>query len=274
MKYGEPSPKPEPPEPKQSGLRLSPRDLRILKFVAAFWLAISDVLARVFFHGLKKDAMKSTLRRLCGKGPTYRLLRPEPLDTHRVAYRLTNRGARLIGASPQHARPLGPQARIERLAVLQFIHAEGEAKRTLISGKKLREHFDLTGHRLPRHRFYLEEEGESLRLGFLVVDHGAHTKRIVRKSVQVLARFLRHGWFDDYLKNSQFTLTILTVTPGKQRAIRIGLKQQLNEVLGRALGALHPPAKDGFPLPVQIVVVPGILSLLPGRKYQDERSEP
>jgi hypothetical protein len=95
----------------------------------------------------------------------------------------------------------------------------------------------------------------------------------VRKSVSVLSRFLRRGWFDAYLRSGQFMLTVLTPTAGKERALRIGLKRSLREVLGRPLASLSPPAPNGWPLPVSIVVIPGVLSLLPGQNYRDKRSQ-
>lgn len=257
----------------KTNVRLSPRDLKILKLTARFGLALFEVIHRLIFPGQHRDAVKSTLRRLCGQGPTYRYLRPEPLDGRRVVYRLTRRGAKLLGAPLHLARPMGPQARIERLAVLLFIHGKEMPQRNLISNQKLRESFNLHGHRLPRQRFFIEEKADQHHLGFVVVDHGAHYRRIVRKAVRFLSRFLRHGWFDDYIRNGQFTLTVLTVTELKERALRHELKRHLKEILGRPLAALRPPGADRWPLPVTTVVIPDLIDLIPGKNYQEQRSK-
>ncbi len=255
-----------PSAPQPTAVRLSPRDLRILQHVGRHRLSHFEVVHRLFFPGQPHSAVKSVLRRLCGRGPTYRFLRPQMLSGSQHVYALTRRGAALLGLHPASARPLGIQARVEHFAVLRFIHAQNGSQRTLISKDKLRESFHLDGQRLPRQRFYIEETPEGTWLGVLVVDHGGHPRRIVRKAVQLLGRILRHGWFDDYLRAGQFILTVLTLTQGKQQTLRHGLRRELREILGRPLAALHPPTTDGWPLPVAVVVIPGLINLIPGAR--------
>jgi hypothetical protein len=256
------------PKTKASAARilLSERDQKVLALVGKFGISTFEIIHYRFFKGRNRDAVKSNLRRLCGRGPTYRYLRPVPLYGSRVVYQLTWRGANTVGASPSLARPLGIQSRVERLAVLNFIHdLKCEHKRRIISNARLREHFPLHGHRLPRQRFYLEERADGDYLGFIVVDHGGHERRIVRKAVSFLQRFVKREWFDDYLRSGRFILTILTLTEFKGRAIAYGLKKLLKQVLGKPLANLHKPFPGGWPLPVEIVVVPGVINVLPGK---------
>ena len=253
-------------------ITLSERDQKLLAHVGKFGISTFEVIHYLYFKGKHRDAVKSTLRRLCGKGPTYRFLRPVPLYGSRVVYQLTWRGASLVGVSGSLARPLGIQSRVERLAVLNFIHDLKNAhKRRLITNAKLREKFPLCGHRLPRQRFYLEERPDTDFLGFIVVDHGGHERRIVRKAVSFLQRFVKQGWFDDYLRSGQFVLTILTLTDFKGRAIAYGLKTLLKAILGKPLAGLHKPFPGGWPLPVEIVVVPGVINVLPGKSPSTKR---
>lgn len=256
--------KPTTPVPPPSALRLSPRDWRILQHVGRHRLSRFEIIHRLFFPGQSRAAVKSVLRRLCGRGPTYRLLRPVLLTSSHFVYCLTRRGATLIGVPLASARPLGSQARIEHVAVLCFIHASGDNQRTLVSKTKWREGFNLQRQQLPRQRFYIEETPDGAALGVLVVDHGGHPRRIVRKSVALLARILRHGWFDDYVRTGHFILTVLTLTEGKQQTLQRGLRRELREILGRPLAALRPPSADGWPLPVSVVVIPGLVNLIPG----------
>ena len=259
-------------ESPATNLTLSERDLKLLADVGKFGISTFEVIHYRRFKGKHRDAVKSTLRRLCGKGPTYRFLRPVPLYGSRVAYQLTRRGTNAVGVSPSVARPLGIQSRVERLAVLNFIHdLKSEYKRRLVSNAKLREYFPLNGHRLPRQRFFLEERPDADYLGFIVVDHGGHERRIVRKAVSFLQRFVKHGWFDDYLRSGQFVLTILTLTDFKGRAIAYGLKKLLKAILGKPLAGLHKPFPGGWPLPVEIVVVPGVINVLPGKSASTKR---
>jgi hypothetical protein len=247
------------------GFRLSARDLRILVLVAKLGISLFEIIHTEQFKGLHRDAVKSTLRRLCGKGPTYRYLRPVPLYGSRVAYQLTHRGAGVIGARSSIARPLGVQARVERFAMLRFIYDRGDAKRRLMTNAKLREFYPLAGHRLPRQRFFLEEKPTGDYLGFVVVDHGGHERRIVQKAIDFLQRFLRHGWFDDDIREGQFVLTILTLNDFKRRSIAYGLKKKLRQILGKPLAALHAPYPGNWPLPVEIVVIPQLVNLIPGK---------
>lgn len=258
--------KPAQTAPQPTVLRLSQRDQRILQHVGRHRLSRFEVLHQLFFPGQPHSAVKSVLRRLCGRGPTYRLLRPQLLAGSQYVYTLTRRGADLLGLHPAAARPLGVQARVEHFAILRFIHPPGGSPRTLISKDKLRESFNLHGQPLLRQRCYIEETPEGTWLGVLVVDHGGHPRRIVRKAVKLLARILRQGWFDDYLRAGQFVLTVLTLTEGKAQTLRQGLRRELREILGRPLAALHSPTADGWPLPVSVVVIPGLINLIPGAR--------
>ncbi len=238
-------------------LNLSKRDWNILKFVLRHRIVTFEVLRRVFFDGKQKDAVKSTLRRLCGR---YRLLTTEQLDARRGYYRLTQRAAALLGARRTLVRPLGPQSLIERFAVLWFITLDRPGRRTLFNPRHFPEQFDLGSHRLPRANFYIEddERGQS-RLGYIVVDHGGHLRRIIRKSVRVLLRFLKRGWFDDYFATGRFTLTVLTLNGTKQKSLQFGLNGQLRESLRYALSRFSHKQ----PLSLQVEVVPGLMSLIP-----------
>ena len=267
MNSGKPAPA------HQSGnVTLSERDLKILAHVGKFGVSLFEVIHQLFFKGKQRDAVKSNMRRLCGRGPTYRFLRPIPLYGSRVAYQLTYRGANALGVSPSRARPLGIQSRVEHLAVLRFIHdLKNENKRRFVTNAKLREYFPMGGHRLPRQRFFIEERPTGDYLGFIVVDHGGHERRIVRKAVDFLQRFLRHGWFDEYLLSGRFVLTILTLTDYKGRAIAYGLKKMLRLILGKPLAAMHKPFPGNWPLPVDIVVVTGLINLVPGKTASPRR---
>lgn len=242
------------------------RDLKILQFVLRHRLLTFEVLHRLFFPNQPVDAVKSTLRRLTTQ---HRVLKAEPLDSHRVYYRLTKRAARLLGAADEVARPLGPQALVERYALLWFIALDRPERRTQFNPRNFPEQFDLGPHRLPRANFYIEEtaNGES-RLGYVVVDHGGHMRRIVHKSIHVLLRFLQRGWFDDYFAAGRFTLTVLTLSMPKQYSLRFGLDNQIPQSLRIPLCRFETP----HPLTHQVLVVPGLKELIPGPTRSDKTS--
>lgn len=245
------------------------RDLEILRHVGQFRRTTFLILHRRYYPGQKKDALKSTLRRLCGRKSKYRLLETERWNARCLVYRLTPAGARLIGASEELARPLGRQARVSRLAELLFFNGQEGRKVRLITNEQLRQFLQLNAERLPRRGFYLEETADGELLGYLLVDHGGDARRIVRKAATVLTRFLKKGWFNEFLRAGRFVITILTQTAHKQQRLVRLLQQRMQQDLA---GLLAPLGKTGSPFRVE--VVPGLLNLIIGREPPKNIKEP
>jgi hypothetical protein len=249
---------------KEKTIRLSDRDLKILRHVRTHGMSTIAAVQAMFFGGQGRDAVKSTLRRLCGQPPDYRYLKPEPLDSHRVYYRLTNRAVRLLGAPKEAARALGPQAKIGRYAVLWFICMDRPGARSLFNPRDFPDQFDIGPNRLPRPNFYIERiSDEEHRLGFIIVDHGSHVRRILRKAADTLVRFLRHGWFDAYVRDRAFALTVLTPTAAKKRSILLNLEASVTERLRHPLRRLSMRDTD-CPIHLDALVVPQLSNLIVG----------
>jgi len=182
-----------------------------------------------------------------------------------VAYRLTRRGCAEIGVSQRLARPLGPRAKVERLAVLAFLHAASRERKPLV-GPRLREFLDLDPvERLPKATFYLETSDTQTLLGVLFVDCGGHPRGIATRTARKLARYLDGHWFDEEIRAKRFSVTILT---GRRTKIA-GLKKHTTAAIDAELPwATRPLIGDECPsdfLRVQVTYVPEIESLLPGR---------
>jgi hypothetical protein len=95
----------------------------------------------------------------------------------------------------------------------------------------------------------------------MIVDHGARPRRIVAKTMRRLARFLRNRWFDEFIQEQNFIMTILTPSDGKRASILPLLRQAVRVCLAR-------PKRDDLDLRVQRVefrveVVVGLQELLP-----------
>ena len=131
-------------------LRIRKRDMQILQHVAKFRMTTQDALHARFFAGQQRDAVKSTLRRLCGAGPQGYFLKAEPLDARRVYYRLTPRATQLLGLADDLARPLGIQARIRRYAILWLMCIDDSAVRVPFNLRDFPDHFPIAADRLPR----------------------------------------------------------------------------------------------------------------------------
>jgi hypothetical protein len=236
----------------------------ILRLTAKFRMVTQDALHARHFILNKRDAVKSTLRRLCGDGPQGFLLKSEPLDARRVYYRLTTRATRLLGVSDDLARPLGLQARIRRYAILWFMCIDDSAERQPFKLQDFPEYFPVARHRLPRSHFYLEElSGEVTRLGFSVIDTGRHRQRLFRSAATSLNRFLDRGWLDDFISSGCFELTVLTLTEPGRKAIELELPRYLRRVLGARLKRLAVAHNVPLPFSIRVCVVPGLINVIP-----------
>lgn len=228
-----------------------------------FGLTTIPVLRRVFFSGKHLDAVKSTLRRLCGLAEKPRFLKSETLDGQRVYYRLTPRGAKAIGLPHWRIRPFGPQALYRKLALLWFVHGENQSGRRLLSYRDIEKDFAIKVDPIPGYICYLDTREEKTRLGVIVIDHGAHPNRTVRKATQVVAWFLNKGWFDQVIRDKAFVLTVLTLSHGKQRAIERNLALAIRHSLRSPLTKLAASVGPGQNIELNVEVVEGLSNLLP-----------
>lgn len=242
-------------------LRLTRRDLDVLNDAARFGLVVPELIRPYRFAGKSPAAVTSTLRRLYGQPPRYLYLRPEPLDDHRVYYRLTGRGVRVIGAARRATNRLGRQSLPRRYALQWLIACHRPHARTLLDREALDR---LLGNPrgMTRQGFYTEQ-AEATRLGLAIVDHGAEPKRLVRKAASQAERLLENAATREFFLAGRFTLAVLTFDEAKRiqvdRLVRTRLAKQLRMPLFR-LGVRGPS-----PLAVESYTVPGLSPLVLGR---------
>ena len=232
---------------------LSARDRRILLLAKAGIVTV-EIVHGCFMADQHIGAAESALQRLVKKG----YLASEPLDTQRVYYRLTSKGARAIGISTSDTWALKKQGRIHRYAVTWFIHAQRPGERALVNPHDYPERFPVGGHTLPRCPFFLDDTEEKLRLGIILVDHNAHVRRMSRKTVKLLGRFLHHGWFDGFISQGAFMVTILTFLKDRKRAFDRQVPGAIRKRLGCALSRICPDYAVRNPIIVQVHVIPGM----------------
>lgn len=248
---------------KKATVRLTRRDYAILRDAATYGLVVSEFLHAQRFSGRQSQAVTSTLRRLYGRPPKYRYLRPEKLDAQRVYYRLTSQGCRLIGVPRDASRSLGRKAIAERYALNWFICAHTPNARNLFSPRDFPDEFPNISERLPKKRFYLESAEQTMRLGYFVTDLRTDVRRLVRQSCKVMRNFIDRNWFDDYLRNDRFAFTVLTFNDAKATEIRQKLSESFREQLARPLQSLGIDAANGSITEPQVLVVPGFDTLIP-----------
>ena len=246
---------------KNKRIHLSERDRAIL-LQGKTDMIYPEVVLRRFFADGNMDAARSVLRRLCGEAPEYLYLRPEPLDERRVYYRLTREATRLLGISPKCAVALKKLGKVKRYAVSWFIHADQPGKRVRFNPLDFAEQFAIAGESLTRHPFFIDETTDRPKLGIIFVDHKAHIRRILHKTVKPLARFLRHGWFDSFIRQHSFIVAVLTFNSFRKRAILAQLPPYLSEQLRYPLSRLLAEPQECLPIDIQVHVIPGMDALV------------
>jgi hypothetical protein len=244
--------------------RIRPRERQILH-LANSGIVTVEILHRAFFADADVEAVRSALRRLVERG----MLRAEPLDAKRSYYRLTSRGGRRINPLSKCPRALKKQGRVQRYAVSWFIHADCPGKRALVNPFDYPEQFPVTGHRLPNHPFFLDRSDGHPRFGIILVDHNAHYRRMPRKTVMLLGRFLRHGWFDTFIRQDAFVVAILTFSEDRKRAFARHVPHAIAEQLGYPLSQLRPDLDGAMPQLVQVHVIPQLDAIVGQSRKSD-----
>ena len=246
--------------------QLSVRDRQIL-LMAKTGIVTVEIVHRRYFADQTLDAARSAIRRLVELG----YLHPEPLDNRRTYYRLTAQGARVIGAPSKCTQPLKKQGKADRYATSWFIYGDSPEKRALFNPHDYPDQFPVAGHTLPRHSFFVDQTGDRRRLGIIIVDHNAHARRIPRKVVKLLARFLRHGWFNRFLAEEAFFVAILTFWKSRKRAFDGLVPRAIAEHLGYPLSRLRPELGEEIADITEVYIIPG-LDAITRRPQLDERT--
>jgi len=252
-------------------IRLGDRDLSILHFLAEQRMSWLEAIHRRFYGDRSIEAARSTMRRLCGRGPHFRFVRIDQLDRNRNFFRLTARGARLIGASSSVTDPLGRSTLLRRFALQWFLEVDGQESRWHCNPRDYPDLFAIDGDRLPRANFYLEETEAGTLLGFAIEDYGSDSRRVARRAVDLLQRFLVKRWFDELFAARRFAVTFLVATSDKATAIENRFERDCNRRLAMLLRQI--PSTTAATILTDYVVVPGLLSLIPTNSTATKKDE-
>ena len=118
--------------------------------------------------------------------------------------------------------------------------------------------FPSVKEQLPKAHFFLQVQENRTELGVAIVDFGSDARRIVRRTVDLLNRFLEHGWFDEFLAAGAFGVTYLTLTEGKCLAIAKHFERDCERRLTLAMNRISRTAN----FQADYLVVPGLVDLL------------
>jgi hypothetical protein len=242
---------------------LSERDCKILRQGEA-GLILPEVTHRCCFPDGTLEAARSAIRRLCGPEPENQYLASHSLDAHRVFYQLTPLAVKTLGLHPKCSIPPKKLGRVRRYALTWFIHGLHPGQRVLMNLPEFAEHYHLQGHRLPRHPFFLDKTSGRERIGMILIDHNAHVRQIVHKTIRPLGRFLRHGWFNEFVMTGSFLVAILTFSHLRRRAIQMQLENAIEKHFRYVLNPMRAasPATHNAGIEVLATVIPGMDAVL------------
>jgi len=150
-----------------------------------------------------------------------------PLGPKTVYYRLNPAGAKLIGAPEEIARPLGPQALPNALAICGSCVGKGRERYTrqdfCIDFPELAK--DLVGKEYHTD-FFLDFDGEHARLGLMVVDLWGDFRKLISKCRVRLREYLDVPGIRDIVVEGLLTVAIIVAEPEKADVIRLALKEK------------------------------------------------
>ncbi|MFN3194030.1 MAG: hypothetical protein ACE361_26210 [Aureliella sp.] len=196
--------------------KFTDRDLEILDHLMRYRLTTREILQRLFFEDSDISAVSKVTTRLIDRGA----LNKGDLDGERVYYTIGSYGAEIFGLNRNKAKLLGPQARVDNYAILQFC-CGGEITRQRLLVRELRPIF---GGKIPPKKlrpamYYLDDEGAQKRLACIRVEQGSEPDHIVRRARDFLERAVTNPVLDRLVREHQFMITILTTYPQKKLQI-------------------------------------------------------
>jgi hypothetical protein len=148
-------------------------------------------------------------------------------------FSLTPRTARELGLSPKrYERGMGLQALIQNYSILAYCRL-GETKRQRMTRDEFTSRFPkLVGVGLGTSRYFLDDDGEKVRLSLFLPDFDSDFRRLIRKTRREIQKRRDHSnpetraKFRAMLAGDNFSLTVLTAFREKAERIETGLSDE------------------------------------------------
>ena len=207
---------------RAAALKMSPEQLEVLKHLRTFRVSTAAILHELFFPSGSAEGVKSFLQRLRGRGVVGSADLYGTTDYHY----LTNDGLRLFGDRPRRREGLDPNALAEAYGILLFCTRKGAARTKLRKDQFAAKFPELAARGMRSTNYFLDDEEEPRRIGFVYVDRGIETSRVARRVAQVaIKKRLEHeAWRTNILHSRRFSVGI--VTPTEQKATTLSARLQ------------------------------------------------
>ena len=222
-------------------MTLTERDKEILKHVQRYRLTTTEALRQLFFANAKPGGEKNVLRRLTGE-----YLQTQPLYGKRVYYQLTPAAARLLGEPEESTTPFGTQALVRLYGVLAFC-CLGQTKRLVFTKTEFGEAFRQFANLLDlgQSHYYLDYDGQTARLGQILVEQGGEYQRLITKCRKLVERGRELPGLQEIMSDDLFVIALVLAEDTKRDLLYAQLR------------------KNPLPVWCRVEVVPDLGSLMP-----------
>lgn len=207
-----------------AALKMSPEQLEVLKHLRTFRVTTAEVLRELFFPEGTAEGVKSFLQRLRARGVIASADLYGTVDYHY----LTNDGLRLFGDPPRRSKALDPNALAESYGILRFCIAK-RGERTKLRKDQFSASFpELVARGARATNYYLDDEEDPRRIGFVYVDRGIETSKAARRvgAVAIKKRLEHEAWRTSVIHSRRFSVGIVTPTEQKVTTLRARLERE------------------------------------------------
>jgi len=200
---------------------LTERDGQILSHVARYRLTTAEIVRKLFFAHAGAQAEKNVLRRLVGD-----YLQSSPLYARKVYYQLTPACARSLGVSEELATPFGPQALLRLYGVLAFC-CLGERVWQALTRAEFLSAFPEFGQSLDltQNHYYLDHDGNTARLGHIMIDQGGEYQRLIGKCRRFIERARDIPGLNEIVANDLLVISIIVGEETKAERLKGELRK-------------------------------------------------
>ena len=157
--------------------RLVDRDYEILDHLRRYRMTTREVLHRLFFSDSELNAVTKVTSRLVDHG----FLNRYELYSGRSYFVVGPESAKLFGLSPKKCKAIGTQALPREYGILLYCCMASTPRERLLVSELQQKIPNFTGKRSDCGHYYLDHDGENVRLAHIRVDQGGPPDHVVRK---------------------------------------------------------------------------------------------
>jgi hypothetical protein len=201
--------------------RLVDRDYEILDHLRRYRMTTREVLHRLFFSDSELNAVTKVTSRLVDHG----FLNRYELYSGRSYFVVGPEAIKLFGLSPKKCRAIGTQALPREYGILLYCCMANTPRERLLVSELQQKVPNFTGKRSDCGHYYLDHDGETVRLAHIRVDQGGPPDHVIRKCREDLEMQLRIAAVRTLIEQDRYLVAIITATEEKAAAIREAIER-------------------------------------------------